>query len=375
MLVQLLLTYMLQRNWVTFADKLVNFFLRIWVAPPVEVMQTKPYHDILEEINPDLIICTYDVFGKLLGAYAKEKSIPFYLVITEVAIFTDLAHPDAYHLCYFPETKNAIRSFDFQSTYFSFNLDRNTSFWEQVRYVIKMYQEYILRVGQNSIYRNIDQIHDEHNQAKCLDIGPIVEPKYYEPLNQVEARTQLALPSQPILLIISGSIGGSFIEEMVGIFQSRNQGPLSILAVCGTDKQAVKKLETIRHNNPNINLQVFGFVKNLEALYAATDVVLARPSAGVLLESLMIRRPIILPAKVTSNDAGQVELVKRHQLGAVYTHDQQAPDLFQDIISNYQLYRNNIDCLLAPYPKTYEELRAVMRNIILTEAIYQSHLK
>lgn len=373
-LVQSLWTYFLQHNWITLTDTFINFFLRLSVGPVAEVLQTGPYYKILEALAPDIIICTCDVFGKLLGAYARDKSIPFYMVITDVAVFADLANPYATHICYFSETIQAIRSFDFNTIYFATHLNRETTFWNKLRYVIKMDYEYILLAHRNSIFRNIDPLPQEQNQAACIAVGPIVAAKYYSashpvgdtPKNKLAVRRKLGLEAErPMLLLISGSMGGAYLNEMLRAFHDICQEHLTILVVCGKDKQSYRQVTAIKDNRANIEVRVFGFVENLEELYAAADVVLARPSAGVFLESMVTRRPLIIPAKAAANDRGTVELVRRYRLGQVYYQRDDVPHLFSVINRDYQQYIDNIETFLAPYPATFSDLTEVMQAIIL----------
>ncbi len=365
-LVDRLWTYFLRHNWLKLTDWLVNFFLRIWVAPIAEALETGGYHDILEEISPDIIICTYDAFGQILGGYAQEKSIPFYMVITEISIFIDLVNPYATHICYFPETINAIRSFPFESPYFATKLDRKTTGWGKIKYVLSMYKEYILFFRQHSIYRNIDQKHPERNQAKCIAVGPIVEPVYYEKKNKDAMRQKYGIDRDtPCLLAISGSIGGSYLSEVVRLFQDNYSEPLTILVVCGQDNASYQQIESIQQRNPTIKIMPFGFIDYLNELYAAADVLIARPSAGVLLEALMSHLPIILPKKATSNDLGSIELVKKYELGQVYTHQHEVTELFPRIINRQPHYIENIRQFLAAYPANFTELKKVMQEIIL----------
>ncbi len=358
-------SYLLRQNWITLADTLINFFLRIWVIPIVEVMQTGQYLDKLAKISPDIIICTGDGVSKVLGTYAREKSIPFYLVITDTSIFIDLVNPGAMHICYFPETINAIRSFSFESPYFAIQLDRTTSTWDKIKYVLKMYKKYILLTNRNSIYRNIDQKYSARNAADGVAIGPLVEPIYYEPQNKEAVRQKFGIDLQsPCLLVISGSIGGAYLSQVVRTFQEYNTA-LTILVVCGQDQAAYQKVGSIKDRHSNIKVIPFGFVDYLNELYAATDVVVARPSAGVLLETLMSHIPLITSARATANDMGSVELISRYQLGEVYHELRDIPHLFTHISDHYPQYINNISNFLAQYPTDFGSLKKQIKGIIL----------
>ena len=368
-LVEKLWSYWLRRNWMRLTDNFINFFLRGWVAPVVEALQSSGYLDKVAEVSPDMIICTYDSLGKLLGTYAKQHSIPFYMVITEVAVFTDLVNPEAVHICYFPETINAIRNFSFATTYFSVQLDHNTSTLGKIKYVFNMYKETILFFRQNSIYRNVDRVYPEHNQANCVAVGPIVDPIYYEPQDKLAMRQKYEINrDHPCLLVVSGSIGGEYLYEMVRLFQETYDQELTILAVCGKDSVSYQKITTIKGKKANIQVIPFGFVDHLNELFAATDVILARPSAGVILEALTSHIPLITSARTLSNDAGNVEIIKKYRLGEVYQNTDEIIDLFTQIMTDHQSYIDHITNFLAPYPADFAGLKQSILNIMFPQS-------
>lgn len=359
-------TMLLRRNWVRLADGLINFFIRIWIVPWVDAFEAGTYHDILDEIAPDILICTCDGFGKVLGSYAQEKEIPFYLVITELSIFSDLVNPYATHICYFPETINAIRSFDWQTTYFLQQIDRNSSAWDQVRYVLGIVWDNALYRSRQSIFRNVARVHPERNRAKAVAVGPIVERTYYANRSQQSMRTKYGIDiDTPCLLVLSGSIGGAFISDMVHTFQQQTEEPLTILAVCGQDGRSFETVYAISERNSQVRVIPLAFVDYLHELYVAADIVIARPSAGVILEALMCRTPLITTERATANDLGGIELIKAHQLGEVYRQPQEVPGLFRRMMRQRPSYVDNMDKLLALYPSCFADFAEQMRQIIL----------
>ena len=287
------------------------------------------------------------------------------MIINEMSIFADLVNPYATHICYFPETINAIRSFSFESAYFATELSRTTTAWGKIKYVLSMYKEHILFFRQNSIYRNIDRDHPERNQAKCVAVGPIVEKIFYIKKNKLAIINKLGIDLNiPCLLVISGSIGGEYLYKIVRTFQHMYHEPLTILAVCGKDQKSYQKVEAIKEHNPALKVIPLGFVDYLDELYTVTDVVVARPSAGVFLEALTKHIPLILPSKATSNDLGGIELIKRYQLGEIYHNQNEIPQLFTRIINNYQNYIGHIGRFLAPYPTDFGSLKKIIQCII-----------
>lgn len=101
-------------------------------------------------------------------------------MITEVSVFIDLVNPYAVHICYFNETGEAIRNYDFNSTYFSYNIDKKSTILERIQYVLKFYKEYIILAYKNSIYRNADKYLERNNDAKYEVIGPLAEKSIFK---------------------------------------------------------------------------------------------------------------------------------------------------------------------------------------------------
>lgn len=358
--------YLVRKNWLTLADWLMNFHLRAWILPILEASQLAGYHDKLDELMPDAVICTADGFGKLLGLYAQERSIPLYMVSVEFSMFADLVNPLATHICYFPETMNAIRSYRFEDTYFSRQLDRSSSFGDKIKYVLSVYRDHIRAGGARSIYRNIDRPHLEHNRARCIAVGPLVEPAYFAPKNQRELRKKLGVsPDKLCVVTLSGSIGGDYLHEVVTAFADGWEKPLTLIALCGRDLASLRKLEASKRRNPAIELRPLGFVGNIDEFYAVADVVIARPSASVIVEVMMQHVPILIPEWTSANDLGGVELVKKHRLGEVYRNRNDIVASFQRLIEHHAHYVDAICRFLAPYPAEYSVLQETLVELIL----------
>lgn len=358
--------YLVRKNWITLADWLLNFYLRAWILPMLEAAQLAGYHDKLDELAPDVIVCTADGFGKVLGLYAQARAIPLYLVITEFTMFADVANPMATHICYFPETINAIRSYRFEDAYFSSRLARKSSAWDKIKYVSSVHRGHIRAGGTRSIYRNIDRQYPERNHARCIAVGPLVEPVYYIRKNKLAARQMLGIDKEkPCVLLISGSIGGDYLDEIVTAFQDRWGEPLTLLAVCGRDQDCFRRLDARKLRSREIEVRPLGFVETMDELYAAADVVIARPSASVLLEAMMRRVPLLIPKRATVNDLGGAELINKHFLGEVYGDLNDLFASFQKIAGHKDAYADAISRFLAPYPAEYADLKDALVEIIL----------
>ncbi|QCX33706.1 hypothetical protein FDN13_08330 [Caloramator sp. E03] len=358
--------FLIRKNLIKTADVLLNFIIRILGVPILEVLNTKDFMNKLEDINPDIIICTADGYNKVLGTYSKEKKIPFFIFLTEVSVFIDIVNPYAIHICYFNETGEAIRNYDFGSTYFSYNLDRKSTMFEKIRYVLKFYKEYVLLAYKNSIYRNPEGFFEENNYAKYEVIGPLAEKKHFDKKDVKAIRNELGIPEDvDTILIASGSIGGKLIIKIIKYICENYNKPLNILAMCGNDDITYNKLKMYKNVNTMINIFLFQYTDRFDKFIAASDCIIARASAGIFIESLLNRTPEITFKRVTSNDKGAITMIEKYGLGEVCDDENEMVLKLAKVLENKKLYKNNIDRLLLKYSKTYEDKKKLIRSIIL----------
>ena len=358
--------FCIRKNWIRFTDIFINFLLRLLFMPLDEVMEIESIHQKLDMIKPDIIISTADVWNHVLGSYASERKIPFYVVITEISVFMDLVNPYATHLCYFHETAQAIHGFNFKTAYFSTILHHSMSLSEKITYVLKYYQDYLLNILHNPIFRNINRSHLSKNQARVKIIGPLAEQKHYAPQNSREFREKLGLnPDSPMVLILSGSIGGKFLTRIIDNICNTYQGPLTICAMCGNDQKIFQKIKRYRPRNSKIQVTPYPYQKNLEEFIAGSDCIIARPSAGIFIESLLHRIPMLAFGNVPSNDIGTIEIIKKYNTGEFCTEKTELNKVLAKILDNKTTYQTKIDQLMNLYTIDYEAQKQKMKDTIL----------
>ncbi|CAN2039053.1 Glycosyltransferase family 28 C-terminal domain-containing protein [Candidatus Magnetomoraceae bacterium gMMP-15] len=357
--------FFLKKNWLFIADIFINFFLRLTLMPISEANHTKKFIKKIEKINPDVIVSTSDIYNKWLGTYAKNKEIPFYIIITDISIFIDLVNPYGAHIVYFKETAEAIRSYDFQKSYFSFTLDKNSSLYLKIKYIFSFYKNYLL--SKKSIFRNIDIKLNKKNNAKVYAIGPLAEQKHFSSLanNISEKKIKLGISLQkPVILIASGSIGGMLLKEIVNTLSFYYKKSLNILIMCGYDKELYKFMQKLELTNNAIDLLPFSYQNNFENFLSCSDCVIARPSAGIFIESIIHRIPFLAYGKAPSNDKGSLSILKQYRIGEICNNNSLVSMLEYMLINN-NFYKKNINKLLLKYPSTYEEKEKILKNIIL----------
>ena len=374
-LIDKLWNFCLRKNWIRTADVVINYMLRILFMPLSEISEVDVIHDKLDEINPDIIISTADAWNHVLGSYAFQHKIPFYIIITDMAIFIDLVNPYATHLCYFPETANAIHNYDFHMPYFSTILNRSMTFFQKLHYVLKYYHNYLLGIFTNSIYRNINQSYPVKNHASVKITGPMADQKHFIPQNSRDFRTKLGInPAIPTVLISSGSIGGRFLHKIIKNIATGFKEPLNVLVMCGTDQKTYQKILDSRFLHPIHTIIPFQYQDNFEEFLAGSDCVIARPSAGVFVESLLHRTPVIAYGKMAANDQGTLEILKKYRTGEFCADRKSLAATLRQVLAQKEEYQQRIDHLLATYELTYESQENHLKSILSQHKVIR-HLR
>ncbi|SKA83932.1 Glycosyltransferase family 28 C-terminal domain-containing protein [Clostridium sp. USBA 49] len=367
--------FLIRKNLTKTADMLLNFILRIFILPFIEVSSTSAYHEKLQEINPDIIICTADGFNKAIGSYAKEKGIPFYIFITEISIFIDLVNPYATHLCYFNEVGEAIRNYDFSKTYYSYELNKETTFLEKIEYILKYYKDFVIYGYKNSIFRNPQYNLKQNNDAKFKVIGPLAEKKHFKEkdINKIKEKYGFNNNNDTVM-IASGSIGGKILLNIVkNICRSYNK-PLNLIVICGKDEKTYNKIQNLDEINIDVKLIPFKFIENFDEILAAVDCIIARPSAGIFIESLINKIPEITFQKATSNDKGTLSIIEKYNIGKVINKNEDIKEALEEILSNKDIYKENINNLLNMYCNSYEDKKKILKETILYSHDYDYNI-
>ena len=302
-----------------------------------------------------------------MGTWAKERHIPFFLVITELSVFLDLVHPYATHLCYFPETINALQSFPLNLTYWSQDLTRVSSLKEKLCFVGNYLYEFVVCYSQNRIYRNIDRCYPAQNQVHCEVIGLLREAQHFESRDPIALRAKLNLSRErKCILIISGSLGGNFCSRYLRMLQNFKIGSLTLIIACGRDRKLYKTVNHLARLNKNSDIRGLAFVDNLHEWMSACDVILARPSAGILLEALLAKTPLLCPRQATANDRGAIALIEKYQLGEFFSNRRELKLNLTHLLIKILSYRAKINTFLTAYPKTFEAQSRVILKVIFS---------
>jgi UDP-N-acetylglucosamine:LPS N-acetylglucosamine transferase len=206
------------------------------------------------------------------------------------------------------------------------------------------------------------------NNAKCEVIGPLAEIKHFTKKDPEKVLKSLAIPEgKDNVLIVSGSIGGKFLLQTVKNITADCSKPINLFVMCGRDKEIFKKIKAYKESNKNtiVNIMPYEYIDNFDEFLTITDCLIARPSAGIFIESLLNRTPMITFDVVTSNDKGTLTMIEKYNLGEICSNKSDLVEEMEKLLRDKETYKNNIDNLLSGYYTTYEEKGEALRHIVL----------
>lgn len=358
--------YLLQKKCVYFLDILVNFLFRLLLLPISEVEATGRMMDNVEALAPSLIICTSDCYNKILGQYALEHKISFYTVITDIAIFIDLVSVNATPVVYFPETVEALQSYDFRLNYFSYVLNRDTRLLQKFTYVGRFLWDFVLMGFRNSIYRDPGRPLVQRNQDLCQVIGPLAESKHFRLKDAAALKKKYDIPAEcGTLMIVSGGYGSRFVADVVKKLCRSYERPDNLLAMCGRSQALLQKMTVLKERARAINILPYGFTDQFDEFLAMAGCLIFRPSAGVFIESLLSKTPCVVLEPALSNDRGTLAIINKHSTGEVCHRPEELVETIYKVLDNNRWYRQNIEELLSKYPRSYEGQREHLRELFL----------
>ncbi len=128
---------------------------------------------------------------------------------------------------------------------------------------------------------------------RILATGIPIHPRFRDLPPRDEARRALGLDERPTVLAMAGAYGmmGGFPEIIAELLAQ--DVPCQILAIAGRDAQLKAALGQLQPGR-RASLHVFGFVEDIERLYAASDFVFGKAGGLTVTESLQCGLPMLI---------------------------------------------------------------------------------
>ena len=121
--------------------------------------------------------------------------------------------------------------------------------------------------------------------------GIPIKPSFVSPPRKALARETLELPQDDaVLLVMGGGIGVGPLEDVVDSLSQIDNA--TVLTLCGNNEELRESMEERFSDNEKV--RVFGFVRGMEYVYAASDAIVMKPGGLSTSEVLCMERPFFL---------------------------------------------------------------------------------
>ena len=130
-----------------------------------------------------------------------------------------------------------------------------------------------------------------YSKDQLVPIGIPIRKMFEDPGPQPEARRALGIDEDKrTLLIMGGSMGYGRLDRVVKKLDAI-PSDFQMLVVCGNNKEAKKKIESLKLKKPT---HVYGFVNEINRMMEASDCIVTKPGGLTTSEALAERLPMII---------------------------------------------------------------------------------
>ncbi|MEB3329951.1 MAG: glycosyltransferase [Candidatus Sericytochromatia bacterium] len=169
--------------------------------------------------------------------------------------------------------------------------------------------------------------------------GLPVNQKFLSKVPKFEARQRLGLdPTRFTVLVSMGgmAVGATyyFTREL-----ARSGLPVQVIAVCGRNERLRARCERLAGAS-EMPVKVLGFTDQMHVLMDAADVMVGKPGPGTIAEAIAKELPMCIDAtrEPMLQEAGNLELVVRQNLGRAITAEQGLTALVRQYMDNPTMY-------------------------------------
>jgi processive 1,2-diacylglycerol beta-glucosyltransferase len=158
--------------------------------------------------------------------------------------------------------------------------------------------------------------------------GIPISDRFRDPPSREGARAELGIPTdRPVVLAMGGGFGRRGLLDVVEATVGAS-GEAVVLAVAGRNE--TMRAALVRRFGGDPRVRVFRFVRRIESLMSACDVLVTKPGGLTTSESLAIGRPMLLTAPVP----GQEERNARHLVATGAARTAVTPEALRTEVAN-----------------------------------------
>lgn len=272
-----------------------KFYYRTSKIPPDSLFQRflnglgrREFVRFVQVLQPDLVICTYPtVAGVLAGQRLKGVlNVPLVTVVTDYAVHSQWIHPG-------------------------------------VDYYI---------VGCEGVYEGL--VARGINPQSIHISGIPVSPKFEWKLDRQKILKKLNMnPDLPTVLVMGGAYGVLGGAKWICKILSETSIPVQSIVVCGQDEKLYKALDSLVEDCRN-PVARFGFVKNVEELMSAADMIITKAGGLTVSEALTKRLPLVIYRPIPGQEEENALYLEKIGAGRAAESEEQLEKIIFDLLEH-----------------------------------------
>lgn len=134
-----------------------------------------------------------------------------------------------------------------------------------------------------------------------------------------------------LLIVASGMSVDDISEDMVKKLSL--ECPLKTIIVTGRNEKLFKKLSSIDIMN-NTNVEILGFVDNIDKLMDEAVFIITKPGGVTLFEAICKELPLIIIDSSIGQEKGNIDYIKRNSIGIVIENTDELLEVINEYINN-----------------------------------------
>ncbi len=184
---------------------------------------------------------------------------------------------------------------------------------------------------------------DEGIAPERVRVFPLMLRREFETPRPPEAVPELKRkygfnPDRPLLLLAGGGDGLPRSDRIVREALARGfEGQIAV--VCGKNMLLRRKLRDLRTRLDARDLKIYGFVDFMADLMAMADCVVTKAGPATVMETLALRKPLILSCYVRNQEKGNVQFVTSNKVGWYLTEPADIVDKAREVFADPGLRR------------------------------------
>jgi UDP-N-acetylglucosamine:LPS N-acetylglucosamine transferase len=272
------------------------------------------FEKLVNKENPDIIICTYNVFCQIL---AKIKDRKFKLIVV-------VADP---------------------------------------------WKSYNISFAKGA---DCHLVYDEKMEKKAIDLGinknQIIKTGWWV-RKEMYKKYKKEKNNKPVIFVGGGSLGNSALPKLLLVILGVKK-PVKFIIGTGTDKFSYflalmcKKIIAWIGKDKIIEIEVHGWIDNMVRYLSQSDIVLGKGGPNFIFECMAQEKPFVMVSHIGGQEDGNVELILQKKLGWVKESYGEMKDFLNNYLENpakyNKMYQNNIKKEALNNKKLHHKLASIL---------------